>query len=217
MSDKLPFINSYGLVSKILDKITEAQTPPKYTQDFQSTIIGYGSGSARSFIPLLKKIGFLQSDGTPTELYKKFRNDSFRGKAMAEAIKMGYQPLFKINEYAYKLEKTKLKDAIIQVTGYEKTNVTVRAIVETFEALKTYADFDSTEGENDIETEESRTEVNLPNNSIQQKFHQSQPPQESKSRGMNLSYTINLNLPASKDPEVFDAIFKSLKENLLGE
>jgi hypothetical protein len=33
--------------------------------------------------------------------------------------------------------------------------------------------------------------------------------------GLNLGYTINLNLPATSDPEVFDAIFKSLKQHLL--
>ena len=32
---------------------------------------------------------------------------------------------------------------------------------------------------------------------------------------MNLSYTINLNLPATSDIAVFNAIFKSLKENVL--
>ncbi|MCP5362041.1 MAG: DUF5343 domain-containing protein [Hyphomicrobiales bacterium] len=213
MSEKLPFINSYGLVFKILNKIIEAQTPPKYTQDFQSTVIGYGSGSARPFIPLLKKIDFLQSDGTPTELYKKFRNDSFRGQAMAEAIKIGYAPLYKINEYAHELEKSKLKDAVIQVTGFDKTNSTVKAIVGTFEALKDYADFDITETEHATTSAEDKPEVKLPSQHIPQ-----QPqPSENRNRGMNLSYTINLNLPASKDSEVFDAIFKSLKENLLGD
>jgi hypothetical protein len=34
--------------------------------------------------------------------------------------------------------------------------------------------------------------------------------------GMNLSYTINLNLPPSTDPEVFNAIFRALREHLLG-
>jgi hypothetical protein len=33
--------------------------------------------------------------------------------------------------------------------------------------------------------------------------------------GMNLGYTINLNLPATTDVAVFNAIFKSLKEHLL--
>jgi hypothetical protein len=33
--------------------------------------------------------------------------------------------------------------------------------------------------------------------------------------GLRLSYTINLNLPATTEIEVFNAIFKSLRENLL--
>ena len=38
-----------------------------------------------------------------------------------------------------------------------------------------------------------------------------------KNIGFSLGYTINLNLPATSDPAVFDAIFKSLKENLLSQ
>jgi hypothetical protein len=34
---------------------------------------------------------------------------------------------------------------------------------------------------------------------------------------LGLSYTINLNLPATTDIDVFNAIFKSLRENLLRE
>ena len=34
-------------------------------------------------------------------------------------------------------------------------------------------------------------------------------------RKINLSYTINLNLPVTKDIEVFNAIFKSLKQHIL--
>jgi hypothetical protein len=33
--------------------------------------------------------------------------------------------------------------------------------------------------------------------------------------GLRLGYTINLNLPATTEIEVFNAIFKSLRENLL--
>jgi len=33
--------------------------------------------------------------------------------------------------------------------------------------------------------------------------------------GLNLAYTINLYLPPSSDPEVFNAIFKAFKEHLL--
>ena len=33
--------------------------------------------------------------------------------------------------------------------------------------------------------------------------------------GLNIGYTINLHLPATSDIAVFNAIFKSLRENLL--
>ncbi len=51
-----------------------------------------------------------------------------------------------------------------------------------------------------------------------QEKEETTPPRPDKLQrtlGMNLSYTINLNLPATSDVAVFNAIFKSLKENLL--
>jgi hypothetical protein len=36
-------------------------------------------------------------------------------------------------------------------------------------------------------------------------------------RNIGFSYTINLNLPETTDVEVFNAIFKALRENLLDE
>ena len=71
-----PFINSTGLIAKIFEKIQQAKVPPRYTLDFQATVLGYGSGSARHFIPFLKRLGFIQSDGTPTDLYTRFRTIS---------------------------------------------------------------------------------------------------------------------------------------------
>ncbi len=213
MSTSLPFLNSTGLIAKILDKIIEAQTPDRYTQDFQSTVLGYGSGSARPFIPLLKRIGFLNSDGSPTELYKEFRNENNRDAAMLKAIKTGYAPLYKSNEYAHKLPKDKLRNHVIQVTGFNKDSSSITGIVGTFEALKSYIKSDTSVIQKSQNDNEETTEPGL---STETRVPTSSPlPVASSNRGMNLSYTINLNLPSSKDPEVFNAIFKSLKENLL--
>jgi hypothetical protein len=103
-------MNAYGLVPKILDKITEAQQPERFTQDYLSTKLGFSGGSARVFIPLLKRIGFLSSDGVPTALYAKFRNGDTRGAAMAQALRIGYKELFERNEYAQDLPREKLKN-----------------------------------------------------------------------------------------------------------
>lgn len=220
MTEKLPFMNSTGLISKILDKIISAQTPPIYTTDFQSTVLAYGSGSARAFIPLLKRIGFLNPDGSPTDLYKEFRSASQRGDAMAKAIKHGYAPLYKVNEYAHELDTNELKEAIIRVTGLEKKSGSITAIKGTFEALKAYANFDNiTDGQVE-ESTSVESSILVPKNDADDTNKSNIPNLEKStniSERMTLSYTINLNLPASKDPEVFDAVFRSLKENLLGD
>lgn len=106
MAETLPYMHSSGLVSKILDKIKEAKTPDRFSQDFLGTVLGFSSGSAKPFIPLAKRIGLVGSDGTSTALYKRFRSSEAESKsAMAAAIRSGYAPLYKRNEYAHRLEK----------------------------------------------------------------------------------------------------------------
>jgi hypothetical protein len=105
-----PFINSTGLVTKILDKIIEASQPERFTQDFLDKL-GYGnSGSAKPIIPLLKRLGFLASDGTPTPLYAQFRNPENRGAAMAQALRTGYKEIYDRNETAHDLPREKFKE-----------------------------------------------------------------------------------------------------------
>lgn len=197
-----PFMNSHGNVAKILNKIKEAATPTRFTQDFLETALGFGGGSARPFIPLAKRIGLLGSDGSPTELYKSFRNPSQSGAAIAAAIKNGYGELYKRNEYAHKLDHKGLEGLVMEATGLEKGKPTLRAIVGTFEALKTFADFDAS---TKSEPEKLKTDSGK----------QKPPPPPSIETPLNLSYTLYLNLPNTSDIAVFNAIFKSLKENLL--
>jgi len=201
-----PFMNAYGLISKILPKIKEAKTPDSFTQDFLKTVLGFNTGSANAFIPLAKRLGLLNSDATPTELYKKFRNQKVSKEAMAQAIKIGYSDLFSANEYAYKLSNKELEGLIKQITGLDKSTTTLPSICKTFQALKEFADFEKgaeglNEEEGKIKSENKKDETSL-------------PTQEEDVR-LNLSYSINLVLPKTEDISVFNAIFKSLKENLL--
>jgi hypothetical protein len=198
-------MNAYGLVPKILNKISEAQQPERFTQDFLSTKLGFPSGSARPFIPLLKRIGFLSSDGVPTLLYAKFRNRDTRGAAMAEALRTGYREVFERNEYAQDLPKEKLKNLVIEITGAKANDTAVASIVGTFENLKKYATWDATPAAPAKEDVKVLTPVEIPD----------EVRRPAVNSGLNLSYTINLNLPETSDVEVFNAIFRSLKDNLL--
>ena len=106
-------------------------------------ILEQSGGNQRTFISWAKKCGFLNPDGTPTQMYKNFRNPDFRGSAMANALKTGYAELYTRNEYTHELNDKDLKKLISEVTGKPHDNSTVSAIFRSFKNAKDFADFEA--------------------------------------------------------------------------
>ena len=208
MSVSLPYLTSPGSIKTALEKIKTAATPDRVTGDFITTKIQLKGGAGAAIPPYLKKIGFVATDGTPTELYKRFRNHTNSGAAIAEAIKTGYKELGLANEYFYELDDKDLLSLIVQVTGVEANNKVAKLTLSTLKALKAFANFDS----NSIIDEDIGRGSLLPE--LNNNLNSTQVLPE-RGVGLNLSYTINLNLPATSDQAVFNAIFRSLKEHLL--
>lgn len=206
MAVTLPYLVSPGSIKTGLEKIKAAATPDRVTQDFVQTKLNIKGGTGAALIPYLKKIGFVASDGSPTEIYKRFRNHATAGAAVFDAIKIGYKELEKVNEYFYELNDKDLLALIVQVTGVEAGNKVAGLTLSTFKALKPFADFDKSAApagpvlEPTVAPEQGNIQRG---NSL------------ANNLGLNLTYTINLNLPATSDQAVFNAIFRSLKENLL--
>ena len=208
-----PFLNASGLIAKLFEKVQQAKVPERYTTDFQSTVLGYRSGSARPFIPFLKRLGFIEADGRPTDLYRQFRNADSSGSAMAAAMKIGFKDIFQRNEYAYKLSDEKLANLVIEVTGKESSDPVVRAITGSFKACNALADF-----ENEMPGKPPAEDQAQPLTRDRSIVRQEDADRlRKRANSLGLSYTINLNLPETTDVEVFNAIFRALKENLLNE
>jgi hypothetical protein len=201
---KLPYLSTPGTLTSALDKIRAAATPPTVNGDFVQTKLKMKGGSGRAIPPFLKKIGFVAGDGTPTNLYERFRNSNSEvsGAAAAEAMRYGYKELYEVNEYAHELSDKDLKGLVVQVSGLEETSTVVALVVSTFKKLKAYADFEAEPGVTGEEGEKPTRREGAGGLGGQ-------------SREFSIGYTINLNLPASTNVEVFNAIFKSLRENLL--
>jgi hypothetical protein len=205
-SISVPYVNSYGAITKALERIQSASTPDRFTQDFLSTKLNLKGGSPKPVIPFLKRTGFLNSDGTPTELYKEFRNDALRTRAAAKAVKKGYFSLYEINEYTHDLNDKDLEGVIVQATGLDSKSKAVKTILGSFKALRSFAKFDEgplQEEQTDADELEQKVEPGSPQESLKQPV------------GLKLGYVINLNLPSTSDVAVFDAIFKSLKKHIL--
>lgn len=205
--EKLPYMMAYGVITKTLEKIKSAATPDRFTQDFLTTKLSVKGGSGKPVIPFLKRIGFLGTDGVPTERYKKFRNASAAGAAAAAALKQGFKPLYDRNEYAHDLNDSDLKGLVVESTGLEPSGSTAKSIVGSFKALKAFAKFDGEDsGEEEAAESSEDDKGDEKNTGDTTRIHATR---------LGLSYTINLNLPSTSDIAVFNAIFKSLKEHLL--
>jgi len=209
MAAALPYVSSPGNVEKALTGIKDAATPTTVSQDFVKTILKIQGGPGNEMTSYLRKIGFAGADGTPSEIYKRFRNTATEGQAAFEALKIGYKALYVRNEHLHELTDEKLRGLIIEETGEEKDSRVVGLVMSCIKGLKKFA-------KPGTAPTEEKPPTTLPATTTQTK--DDPPPQTDRlprTLGMNLSYTINLNLPATTDTAVFNAIFKSLKENLL--
>ena len=159
----------------------------------------------------LKKLGLANSDGTPNELYRKFRNPASSGSAIAAAIRHAYSPLYVRNEFMHELGDADLSGLIVEETGQANDSLSVTRTASCIKHLKSFASFHASpvpEKENVEERPVGSASAAVPariDGGVK------------RSLGLNLGYTINLNLPATSDPDVFDAIFRSLKEHLMRE
>jgi len=211
----LPYVTAPGNVTKALNGIAAAATPDRVSQDFVKEILKIPGGSGDQMTAYLKKVGMANPDGTPTSLYKKFRNPDTRGYAAADILKEGYSELYKRNEYAHELSDSKLKGLIIEVTGHEHDASSVTNTCSCFKNIKAFAEFNEASQESSVMPLMEKEEVNLSGSATTTPTQPLLPPQQNHGFGLNLGYNINLNLPATSDIAVFNAIFKSLKENLL--
>ncbi|MDG6985897.1 MAG: DUF5343 domain-containing protein [Nitrososphaerota archaeon] len=202
MAENPPYVMAYGKLSSLFAKIIEASPPPKFNRDFVNTVLGFKSSSDQAYPPFLKRLGFIDDANVPTQDYKDYREGGTLAKTiMAKRIRASYPTIFQAKEYAWRLNKQELTATVKRVHGLADESQALEAIVGTFSALCGLADF---------EAEPTKKEA---------KVKEPEEPKEAASSParLGLSYTVVLNLPATTDIEVFNAIFKSLKENILNE
>lgn len=203
------YLASVANLPGIMAKAVEGAAPEKFTRTHLQGI-GFGGSNDRAVIPLLKDLGFLTADGTPTERYHEYRDRSRSKRVMGQALLESYQDLFTINE-----NPTIDDREAIQGKFKSTHNVSDRVAKEqtnTFLALLNLADLRVARGESPepptIGAEEPPRE------------HEDGPPHDPaivppKPRSLDLRYNIEVHLPPTKDVEVYNAIFKALREHLL--
>lgn len=212
-------------LEEFLNAIRTAKAPERFTQRFLEDL-GFASSNDRLYIGLLKSLGFLDENAVPTQRYFDFLDQSQSGAILAQAIREAYADLFAVNTKAHEMSAADVKNKLKTLTRGEKSDKVVTAMAGTFRALSDLADWDAPSPAHseitrpvgsDVESgvgDVSGSAETTP--SVNTSVHTSPVfSAPATSSGMNLHYNIQIHLPESRDPAVYDAIFQSLRKHLM--
>lgn len=209
----LPYLAASGTLKTALERLIVASRPDKFNPDFMENVLKLTGGAARATIPIMKKMAFLSSDGVPTDLYAKFRTEGGRAAAALAGLRHGFPEIFKRSEYAHTVDDNKLRDIILEITGLQANDPVARAIKSTFNVVKSFipagADLAAVDDDPTLISESAGMVAS--SHGPADTFRAGGKDEKS----VGLVYNINIVLPETSDLKVLNAIFRSIKENLL--
>lgn len=200
----IPYTFSIGVFERALKNLIESERPENFSRDFMATVLNVSGGASAPIIPILKKAEFIDGGSRPTQLYEQFQSGSGRAAAALAGMRNAFDDIFKRNTYAHKADAEKIKEIIRSVTGLPKNDKIIGYMWNTFRAFQVYAK-DASESNDNIDPIDTSAHVD----------HKSDKVIVRGSSGIGLSYNINITLPNTTNIEVYNSIFKSLRENIL--
>jgi len=218
----IPYMPSVVNLHAILDKIQSAGTPPKFTHDFLKSTLGFGSSNDRAVIKVLRQLGFLTADGTPTQRYNDYRGAQPR-KVLAQGLREGWPELFLADERVYEKSKSQIQAIAKNLTGAGDSAATKMA--STFHALAEKADWTvPAEPLKHVQTG-APAEKDDAGDRIGSGGNRSDSS-EASGRGSNggngpgaglfqLHHDVHIHLPPTNDVSVYRAIFQAIKAELM--
>ena len=207
MSLRSSYLMSGGRLPALLDAIRGAKAPSRFTQQFLVGL-GFPSSSDRLSIGVLKSLRFLDDSGAPTRRYFEYLDASRSRAVMADAIREAYADLFQVNIRAQEMSPADVRNKMQTLTQGQMSDSVVEKMAMTFKALVGLADFDAPITPIEEVAPAAVAELAPLGPAVATPL-----PVRSPLFG-GLVYSININLPESRDPAVYDALFRSLREHL---
>jgi hypothetical protein len=208
-STLFPYTPVPNSLKRLLEKIPSVGTPTKADQKWLASL-GFGGGNNQMSLGVLRKVGVIDQQGKPTELYKALRAKD-RAK-WAQGIKRHYSDLYSTYADAHRKDDEALVAFVRSKTDYGDT--AQRLAVRTFKVLAGFGDYDA------AATDDSRHE---PGESDKEEEGGSGERAQRKEQrravtgaGVALTVNIQLQLPASADGEVYDKLFAAMAKHLKG-
>lgn len=200
------YLASVKNVPEIFQQITKGTAPANFNIDHLKGI-GFNSSNDRAIIPLLKDLGFLTEAGVPTQRYHDYRAGPPQNRAiMGQALMDAYQDIFHINANPTEADREAIKGKF--KSAHNTTDRISEQQAVTFYSLLKLADLAGARAH--IGTHKKIDDI---------KTTDGKGGDASKAGqggvAVSLGYKVEVYLPATKEIEVYNAIFKSLRENIL--
>src|SRR5262245_12705788 len=190
-------------IPDLFAKIRDGQAPDRFTQQLLKDW-GFTSTADRAFIAMLKALGFLSAEGKPTQRYNDYRDHSRSKVVMADALCDAYADIFLIKEHPTAGDRVAIEGKF--KSFHNASENVAKLMAKTFLSLLSLADLRSPRVPSVIAAASVPTDEN---------GQASLPGVPQPLTGLH--YNIQIHLPATKDVEVYNAIFKSLREHLLNQ
>lgn len=209
MSLPSAYLTSFKNTAPILQAVQAAQAPERFTQKFLEGL-GFASTNDRAIINVLKALGFLDDAGVPTSRYHRYLDQTQSALVLAEGIREAYEDLFRVNRNAHEMAQADVKNKLKTLSEGAYTDRVLTQMAGTFTTLVKSADFSKppiADGGTDSESAPSPDQDLPAQPSAAPSQLNTAPPFAS------LAYNLNIHLPESRDPAVYNAIFKALREH----
>lgn len=196
-------------LANVFKTIREGTAPDKFSLQYIKDL-GFGSSNYRVVVPLLKDLGFLTQDGSPTDRYKSYLDSSRSRQVLGQAVRDAYSDIFTIVKTPKKTDKEKIAGKF--KSTFNLSDLQAERSATTFLALLDLSDLDGGEEQLPVDNADpsiSESYAAIPNPNPME------PTTKQGARILGLKYDIAIHLPPTKDIEVFNAIFKALKEHLI--
>ena len=206
MPDSYPYIISNNKLGPVLAKIRSAAKPDRLSQKLLKNW-GFTASNDRAIITVLKDLGFLNESGAPTEYYDLLRDPNEWAFILGQRVRDLYSDLYATDTNIHNATDNEIRGTISRVTG--KDDKSVGRYLGTFKALAALSKFEPrpNRAERKAKTEEDgEDKVKTP-----PRGRTTDTPEQ---RDVDFHYNIQIHLPATTDISVYNAIFKSLRENL---
>jgi len=190
-----------GSLKRFFAHIQTAGIPPKVTVSYLQEC-GFKGTNDKPIIKVLKSLGFIGSDGVPTNDWQKYRDKGSAPYVLAYAIRRTYGDLFNTYPDAH------IKDDDV-LSNFFSTRTTgggrvISATTATFKTLCSMANF-----KEDLLKVPDMTEEKAPVEE-KQKVAAGLPSTER----FTLNINIQLQLPSTDDPKIYENLFAALKKHL---